>query len=52
MTTFTKIQNEELAELLENKEYDTFVEKVEEFTGNIDFGYELLESFYEEMSRI
>lgn len=52
MTTFTKEQNMELAELLEDMRYDTFVDKVEEFTGNVNLGYELLESFYEEMDRI
>lgn len=52
MTTFTKEQNRELAELLENMEYDTFVDRVEEFTGDVNLGYELLEKFYEEMDRI
>ncbi len=50
--TFTKEQNEELRELLEDMRYDVFVEKVEEFTGNVNLGYELLEAFYEEMDRI
>lgn len=49
---FTKKQNEILSELLENMEYDVFIEKVEEFTGDVNLGYELLESFYEEMDRI
>ncbi len=52
MTTFTKEQNEILSELLENMEYDTFVDRVEEFSGDVNLGYELLENFYEEMDRI
>ena len=50
--TFTKEQNEILSELLENMEYDTFVDRVEEFSGDVNLGYELLENFYEEMDRI
>ena len=52
MTTFTKEQNEILSELLENMEYDTFVDRVEEFSGDVNLGYELLKNFYEEMDRI
>jgi hypothetical protein len=51
MTTFTKEQNMELAELLENMEYDTFVEKVEEFTGDVNLGYDLLDKYYEMLDR-
>jgi len=50
--TFTKAQNEELAELLESMQYDIFVEKVEDFTGDVNFGYELLENYYEEIDKI
>ena len=51
MTNFTKEQNRELAELLENMEYYEFVEKVEEFTGDANLGYELLDEYYEIMDR-
>lgn len=52
MTTFTKEQNMELAELLEDMEYDTFIEKVEEFTGDVNLGYDLLDEYYEMLDRI
>lgn len=51
MTNFTNIQNEILNDLLENMEYDKFVEKVEEFTGDTNLGYELLDEYYEMMDR-
>lgn len=51
MANFTNIQNEILSDLLENMEYDKFVEKVEEFTGDANLGYELLDEYYEMMDR-
>ena len=51
MTNFTNIQNEILNDLLENMEYDKFIDKVEEFTGDANLGYELLDEYYEIMDR-
>ena len=51
MTNFTNIQNEILNELLENREYGEFIDKVEEFTGDVNLGYDLLDKYYEEMDR-
>lgn len=48
---FTKEQNEILSELLEDREYGEFVDKVEEFTGDINLGYDLLDEYYEMLDR-
>lgn len=51
MANFTKEQNEILNELLQNMEYDKFIDKVGEFTGDVNLGYELLDEYYEMIDR-
>ena len=51
MANFTKEQNEILSELLEDMEYGKFVDKVEEFTGDVNLGYDLLDEYYEMLDR-
>jgi len=51
MANFTKKQREELSELLMYAEYGKFVDKVEEFTGDVNLGYDLLDEYYEMLDR-
>lgn len=51
MANFTKEQNEILSGLLENREYGEFVDKVEEFTGDVNLGYDLLDGYFEMLDR-
>jgi hypothetical protein len=52
MTNFTEKQKKELVELLINKEYDKFVEEVEQITGSFDLAIYYLDSYFEELGRI
>lgn len=52
MANFTEKQKEELGELLIKKEYNKFVEKIEQITGSFSLAIYYLDSYLEEMDRI